>query len=124
MISSVLSRLFTMVTVIGGRGGKQTLSALQSQLLGRSDGGNGSGSLASARAALRGSADSGKCLFPPFLLQRIGWKTILGASKRRDILLEKDLQADTLVSNSIFKNRGVGFLCFSNRISMKDNCLI
>lgn len=62
--------------------------------------------------------------FPPFLLQGTGWKTILSTSKPRDALLEKDLQADTLVSNSIFKNHGVDFLCFSGRISMKDNCLI
>lgn len=63
-------------------------------------------------------------IISPFLLQGTGWKTVLRTHKPGDALLEKYLQADTLVSNSIFKNRGVDFPCFSGCISTKDNCIV
>lgn len=130
MISSVLSRLFTMVTVIGGRGGEKKTQPFgpyrascwrEAMVVTAWAAWHRRGLLCAALPHDEQAAMTmGNGFFcPPFL-----WKTILSTSKRRDALLEKDLQADTPVSNSVFKNRGVDFLCFSGRSHMKYNCLI
>lgn len=75
-------------------------------------------------AALPGTADNGKCFSPIFPQREKAGKPSRAQQMSRCLVRKKDLQADAVVHNSSFKNRGVDFLCFYSRISMKGNCLI